>query len=347
MCLLVNQPLNAHFSDQFLEDVFFKNSDGLGVMFAQDNKVHVYKCLPSNADDFIDFYRKHAEGRHCVWHARMQTHGDIDMENCHPYRVTDEIWMAHNGILSSSNNNDKAKSDTWHFIRNVLRPALSHNPDLMLDPSWQSFIGELIGSSNKFGFVRNDGEIVVINRSSGVEFSGAWLSNTYAWPSGKYGVGLGGGKYYRTSVWGDDYKSASNGREVHSLYSEYGLNDYPHDRLNTDYDAGASVSHRSVLLNKDLATELAKDNAKKQARDLTQAKLKKAVTAAYNSWTRRGYNGLYQWVLDAPEKALGLLSYWYVDVDSLADLVYEEPGTASEWIDELFSNDSITPSMLS
>lgn len=346
MCLLVNQPLNTHFTDQFLEDVFFKNSDGLGVMFAQDNKVHVYKCLPSNADDFIDFYRKHAEGRHCVWHARMQTHGDIDMENCHPYRVTDEIWMAHNGILSSGNANDKTKSDTWHFIRNVLRPALTHNPDLMLDPGWQEFIGDLIGGSNKFGFVRNDGQIVVINRSAGVEFNGAWLSNTYAWPANKYGVGFNGSVNHWGSYKGN-YKTASNGRSVQSLYSDYGLNDYSYDRLNTDYDGGFNAHQRSALLDKSLAVELAKDEAKKKAKELTQARLKKVATAAYNSWSRRGYHGLHQWVLDAPEKALSLLSYWYEDVDSLADMVYEEPATTSEWIEELFTTDSITPSLLS
>jgi len=36
----------------------------------------------------------------CIIHYRMKTHGDIDMDNCHPSRVTDDIWMAHNGILS-------------------------------------------------------------------------------------------------------------------------------------------------------------------------------------------------------------------------------------------------------
>ena len=186
MCLLVQQTTSSNFTDEFLADVFNKNQDGLGVMYAEDDKLHIFKCLPANAQEFIGFYRAHAEGKSCVWHARMQTHGDIDFDNCHPYMVTSDVWLAHNGILSTGNAADKTKSDTWHFIKNFIRPALIGNPELLTDPEWQKFVGEIIGRSNKFALVRNDGEIVVINASAGVNYENAWLSNTYAWSYYKF-----------------------------------------------------------------------------------------------------------------------------------------------------------------
>lgn len=190
MCLLIEQSETTNFSDQFLRDVYASNRDGVGVMYAEGGRVHVYKALPATAAEFVEFYDQHARGRACMVHARMQTHGDVDLGNCHPYRVTDDAWLAHNGILSTGNDWDKSRSDTWHFIRHVIAPALESDPARALDPVWQSFIGDLIGRNNKFGIVTSAGDSIVINRESGVEFNGAWLSNTYAWPAADYGVGV-------------------------------------------------------------------------------------------------------------------------------------------------------------
>jgi predicted glutamine amidotransferase len=175
MCLLVHQPSSTTFSDEFLADVYSGNRDGIGVMYSSGGQLVVVKALPASVDQFIAFYREHIEGRESVWHARMQTHGDIDLENCHPYGVTSRVALAHNGILSTGNAWDKSKSDTWHFIRNVIRPAVEADESIVLDPTWQSFIGSLIGSANKFGMMTASGSAVIINRAAGVEFRGAWL----------------------------------------------------------------------------------------------------------------------------------------------------------------------------
>lgn len=189
MCLLVHQPSSTTFSDEFLADVYSGNRDGIGVMYSSGGQLVVVKALPASVDQFIAFYREHIEGRESIWHARMQTHGDIDLENCHPYGVTSRVALAHNGILATGNAWDKTKSDTWHFIRNVIRPAVEADESIVLDETWQSFIGDLIGGGNKFGMMTADGKAVIINRKAGVEFRGAWLSNTYAWSAHKFGLG--------------------------------------------------------------------------------------------------------------------------------------------------------------
>lgn len=321
MCLLVQQTTESKFSDEFLADVFGKNQDGLGIMYAEGGALHIFKCLPANAQEFVDFYRKHAEGKYCVWHARMQTHGDIDFDNCHPYKVTEDVWLAHNGILSTGNDADKSKSDTWHFIKNFIRPALLGNPDLLTDKDWQKFVGSIIGRSNKFALVRNDGEIVVINAEAGVNYQNAWLSNTYAWSYHKF---TGGSGY--TNMYSGYSRSSIYGDWEDEYYSSYGNS--------TTYAKGSYLTS-------------AKDTTKYPAVTLTAAQVKPFVKAAYNQWSRAGLKGVEQWVFDAPHKASALLAYWYEDVDGdISELVEEDPECAAEWICDLFTSDSISPSLI-
>jgi hypothetical protein len=318
MCLLVQQPASTSFTDDFLADVYAKNKDGLGVMYAEDGKVHVFKCLPTSAQEFIDFYRKHADGKDCVWHARMQTHGDIDFDNCHPYKVTDDIWLAHNGILSMGNDSDTKRSDTWHFINFVLRPALIADPKLIHDASFQAYMGSMIGSGNKFGIVTGNGDVVLINRKSGVEFVGAWLSNTYAWSPSKFG-------FYQTPTYPT--------KTYHSNWMQgkfYG--NYDDDLRYYKFEEEEKVKEAKGQLIKE---------------EVTTNELRKYVRAAFNCWTQKGVRGVEQWVHDAPYKAIALLNHYYDEVDDITTLVDSDPVEASEWIADLFHSESVTPSWVS
>ena len=330
MCLLVNQPSTTRFTEDFIADVYEKNSDGFGVMYAEDGKLHVYKCLPTSAKDMYEFYQAHAEGRDCVWHARMKTHGDIDLDNCHPYRVTDDIWLAHNGVLSTGNNADRSKSDTWHFIRNVIAPALTANPDLMLDHDWQRMIGSIIGSSNKFGLVRADGEIVIINEQSGVNFVGAWLSNTYAWSTTKFGFRSS----YQGQVGYTDLYSRNGYYEDEGRY--YGGHWY---QGQATYAKGQVVEEEKEATRSALADEVVA---------FTPFQIRPMIRAAYNSWMRNGIGGIEQWCKQAPYKAAAVISYWYDDLpeEQLTEMIENDPEEAATWIEELFLTDSIQPSMI-
>lgn len=303
MCLLVQQSASTQFSNDFILDVYNKNKDGIGVMYADSGVVKVHKYLPKNAAEFLRFYRDEIDGRDCIWHARMQTHGDIDLDNCHPYKVTDKLWMAHNGILSSGNDNDPKKSDTWHFIHNVIEPALAYDPDRLMRPEYQAFLGDLIGSSNKFGFMDAYGNAVIVNRSAGVTYQGAWLSNTYAWSAHRFGIGSNPKSSYASpKYWGSGY-----------------------------YDWDSGFSYRKADLQEDGVEE-------------TNVSIKPIVRAAYNSWLN---DGLQRWVIQVPEKATRLISYWYDEEEASIDqMVWDEPTTATELIADLFEKEGLNPSQL-
>lgn len=188
MCLLVTQLSNSPaLSEVWLKDFYASNSDGVGVMYVEGQSLVIEKCLPKSADDFVNFYYSHIAGKDCAFHLRMRTHGATDLENCHPYEVLNakdhglDLWLMHNGILHTDNQNDVTKSDTWHYIRDYLRPMLANNPEFFTTPEFQDLIESHIGSSNKFVLMDNQNRLVTINESAGVYWGGLWLSNTYAW----------------------------------------------------------------------------------------------------------------------------------------------------------------------
>ncbi len=193
MCLLIQKPHDVEFTEEHLADFYTRNRDGIGVMYAEDGMLHTYKMIPRNMQDTLDFYEAHVKGRECAIHYRMRTHGDIDLVNCHPYPVFGfdgaqhpmPIALMHNGVLSTGNSRDPSKSDTWHYIRDYLHVLLKDDPSLAFDPVFRDVIGKHIGN-NRFILMNNLGDTSVINKSQGVMFLGAWLSNEYAWSAAKY-----------------------------------------------------------------------------------------------------------------------------------------------------------------
>lgn len=188
MCLLVTQSkFSPALYDEWLADFYSYNQDGIGVMYSENDTLIIEKALPANAEAFISFYRTHIQGRDCAFHLRMRTHGNIDLDNCHPYEVLNrkdhglDLWLMHNGVLSSGNSADVTKSDTWHYIRDVLRPMLADNAEFVHHPSFAEIVGKHIGDGNKFVLCDNTGRMVTINKDAGVYWAGLWLSNEYAW----------------------------------------------------------------------------------------------------------------------------------------------------------------------
>jgi len=187
MCLLVTQQYDSPtITSDWITDFSVNNPDGIGVMYAQDGELIIEKKLFKTNAELLQFFTDHIDGRDCAFHFRMKTHGNIDLDNCHPYEVLNkeehgiDVWMMHNGVLHTGNDADKTKSDTWHYIRDYIRPLLKGNPDLVFSPVFTELIGDHIGN-NRFVFMDNLGRVSVVNEEQGVYWGGRWMSNTYAW----------------------------------------------------------------------------------------------------------------------------------------------------------------------
>lgn len=215
MCLLINHPAATTFTFDDIDDFYSYNSDGLGIMYAEEGVLYVKKLLPDSGLEAWNFYKAHAKGRDCVIHFRMKTHGHIDLDNCHPYEVFGDgsdmpLWMAHNGVLPCGNAKDTSKSDTFHYIQDIIIPCAKGSPEVVFEPAFVELIEEHIGSGNKFIFMNHEGRVSIVNRDAFVTYSGAELSNTYAWTASKGGYGLRS-TYYGGYGYGKGYTVTRGG----------------------------------------------------------------------------------------------------------------------------------------
>lgn len=183
MCLLITGSSNK-IRQQLLgtplliENIYGKNGDGLGIMYASDEGLVVVKGLPAAASGFREMVQALPDDdREVALHARWCTHGLIDLDNCHPYQVSDTTYMMHNGILSTGNDADPTKSDTWHFAKDYLAGLPD---DVLHKASFVEMLGEFIGN-NKFAIMSADGRLTIVNKQMGLTHDGVWYSNTYAW----------------------------------------------------------------------------------------------------------------------------------------------------------------------
>jgi hypothetical protein len=318
MCLLIHQSLNHRFTDEQLADFYSKNSDGFGAIVNQPDGVRIVKTV-GNLQEIQALYESQVAGHEAVIHFRMQTHGDIDLVNCHPYQVTDEIYMAHNGILSTGNAADLSKSDTWHYIENYLKPLLSRYPSILHEQSFQKMLGSHIGMSNKFAFMDAHGKVVVINKQAGVEHFNCWLSNTYAWTPTRWGYSTG----YEYGAW-------AKGANV------YGGTTYNPSKQLTFTDTNSTKTTKG---GKATTKKPAKSYKKKKVATITRLSsqaLGRIIQSCYNAYQRNHYYGLVDWVLTQPMMAINLLHEFYKGQLSTTDIetiVNSNPEEAADWIE--------------
>ena len=214
MCLIHSLKAETKLSNGWLKNIYEKNSDGIGAMMHVDGKLVVKKFVPKNLRRAMKWYRQHVEGHEAIVHWRFATHGTVDMDNCHPYKVLDrdedgcEMYLAHNGVLDAFNEDTELedirdeggygwkrklgtrvtdnRSDTYHFIRSLLlpmlKPSLGGDPSVINNRAVQMLIANKIGYGNKL-VIGTDTDFIYIN---GQEFTkwpyyGLWVSNEYAW----------------------------------------------------------------------------------------------------------------------------------------------------------------------
>jgi hypothetical protein len=343
MCILIHHPANTTFSYEQLLDFYSKNPDGFGAIVKRGDSVEVIKSI-GNMQEIEDLYNDQVAGNEAIIHFRMKTHGAIDIANCHPYEVVPGIWMAHNGILSTGNKEDPKMSDTWHYIQNFLKPMLQENPNLIFNPGFQDLIANHIGYSNKFAFMNQDGDSVIINKSSGVVHDDVWYSNTYAWTPYKFGYGKPPApvKPYTPSAytpnsyqpkypaqtqsefWDSRYASSSTWREWDRM-----------DREMQAKPAPAQVSKK---------TKQRKKRSKSyEAPKLSTEQFKRLIRNSYNAVQLGGFQGALDWIDNSPMSAMRFIYEIYgnernsiFNAAGISKMVNEDVGEAADLICEIW-----------
>lgn len=190
MCLIIHKPKDAKLDLELLYSASQYNPHGYGLMaFTGPQKISVIRDQYTHFEALRRAY-VHFAKHECVIHLRLRTRGHINHANTHPFRVTNSIYMAHNGTLDI-NCRIPGRSDSWHMANDLLQPLLRRNPNIIHAKSFQSYFAKNIGPNNRMVFMDADRQkTVVINKSLGAEYQGAWLSNTKWFDSAKFGLTL-------------------------------------------------------------------------------------------------------------------------------------------------------------
>lgn len=109
-----------------------------------------------------------------ILHFRITTHGTTTLDNTHPFSISNNLAVAHNGIIRAM---DKViqgnESDTRAFVRAVLKPL---EPVLEQEDT-KAWIAELITAGSKLALIKSDGTLFFINEQLGSWHGTVWRSN--------------------------------------------------------------------------------------------------------------------------------------------------------------------------
>lgn len=181
MCVIVHQPKKAYLDKERAARLWKINDHGGGYAFINPNngQINVRKSM-----EFDRFWRDFESDRSqfrdtdFMIHMRIATHGTINIDNVHPFRVDNHTWMAHNGIIHGvDEKKGEDLSDTRIFIRDVL-PAL---PEDWLDNRYLfEMVEEWIGWSKLMFLTTNpklSKNVYILNEKKGEVADGMWFSN--------------------------------------------------------------------------------------------------------------------------------------------------------------------------
>lgn len=176
MCIaILNSKAGGLISKETLNTCWQGNKDGAGMMWAINDRLHIFKELKKFKKFYAEYEKVRTENPDIpiVLHFRWATHGLKDMDNCHPYLVHENLGFVHNGIITGVAHS-KTKSDTAIFNEVILQ-KLPKN--FVRYEGNRRLIRRFIGDSNKLIFMNNKSRWRIINEEAGVWDNYNWFSN--------------------------------------------------------------------------------------------------------------------------------------------------------------------------
>lgn len=178
MCIIIAKPKNKTIPLEHLKQSANANPDGGGVMWIDDkNEIRIIKHLTSVSKllDGLHDRQKDWQERDVIFHFRIGTSGETNIENVHPFYVNDTLAFCHNGVLSDYSFRDSKYSDTIHFNEKILKklPKGFLSNDVVRD-----LLNNYIESS-KLAFLWSERKqpIYIIGEKKGWWDEGIWYSN--------------------------------------------------------------------------------------------------------------------------------------------------------------------------
>lgn len=187
MCVAVLCKKGAELPRSHFDSFSVANNDGYGFAYVRNKELVGFKTM--KLDVFYNEYKKvfaeFGAQTPFIIHFRLGTQGTKDEFNCHPFFVSKNVAMIHNGCLPyhPKDGTDK-RSDTHIFAQDHLANISDH--DLMHNPTTKILLEDLITNS-KIILLDVHKDYVILNEKAGSwnADNTMWFSNTYSLP-GRY-----------------------------------------------------------------------------------------------------------------------------------------------------------------
>ena len=187
MCIIAAKPAGVKMPDSAtITRMWYRNSDGAGIMYVKDGKVRIDKGFMKLAD-FEAHLKKvgqtvNLDETSVVMHFRITTHGGTCPENCHPFPITRSvkalqtlhqsapIGIAHNGVIPITPR--KGISDTMEYIATQLAPLYDMDRNFVKSKPALELVKNAIGS--KMAFLTASNEIYLVGdfvEEAGIKYS--------------------------------------------------------------------------------------------------------------------------------------------------------------------------------
>lgn len=176
MCLAIYKPADVDPDRDSYRTGYLANNHGAGFVVADKGKLLIRKGF-FDFDEFWEAFERYYDCPALI-HFRWATHGKRDKANCHPFSISKDLAMIHNGVLSIDTSKDRSKSDTWHYVESILKPLHQLDADFYKHDAIK-FQGEQAIQGSKFAFLRADGDFSIWNEDDGHwADDGHWYSNS-------------------------------------------------------------------------------------------------------------------------------------------------------------------------
>ena len=178
MCLIIHKPRGIEIPADLLEAAVSLNRDGWGLMgFSPDGDLLVERHAKVELQDILATERRLRDSEY-VLHLRKRTRGGADIDNAHPFKVTDGVYMMHNGTIKLDAR-VAGMSDSWHFVAEILRPLAQRRQGILLDNAFHRLLEIALKPENKLALLDYpERRIILVNQAHGAELDGLWLSST-------------------------------------------------------------------------------------------------------------------------------------------------------------------------
>lgn len=171
MCIAILKPYDKTISESTLRQCATRNPDGCGFAYCEGGKIYIKKFM--DFERFLSSYKEVENKSNMLIHFRIATHGKVEVDNCHPFKLNSRMALIHNGIISGYGDRNSL-SDTRDFIDRVIG-KISYK--MWKNPSFRQLVKDAIGYS-KLAILDISGDYYIVNEESGIWDNGIWYSNS-------------------------------------------------------------------------------------------------------------------------------------------------------------------------